>query len=155
MASFYSGSAGELRLIDSTTDKRVGKVSNWQFTSSVNMLQTTTLGDTDGSVTNGVRTQSGSFTLYYYDEPDDTGTVYASTVIGRLLKAATDYSIDPGVAAENESFNLRLKVNASSGSRWVQGKVYLNSVAMAMSVGEVLAAQCAFTVDGAFEEVSL
>lgn len=154
MASFYSGSAGELQF-GGTDQKRIGKVRDWQFTSSVNMLQTTTLGDTDGTVTNGVRTQSGSFTLYYYDEPDDTSTVYASTVIGKLLKAATDYSINPGVAAENDSFNLRLKVNASSGSKWVQGKVYLNSVAMAMAVGDVLSAQCSFTVDGAFEEVSL
>ena len=154
MASFYSGSAGELQLAGADP-KKIGKVRDWQFTSSVNMLQTTTLGDTDGTVTNGVRTQSGSFTLYYYDEPDDTSTIYASTVIGRLLKAATDYSTDPGVAAENESFVLRLKVNAGSTGKWVQGKILLSSVAMTMAVGEVLAAQCAFTVNGAFQEVSL
>lgn len=154
MASFYSGSTGELQF-GGTSKKKIGKVRDWQFTSSVGMLQTTTLGETDGTVTSGVRTQTGSFTLYYYDEDDDSSTVYASTVIGKLLKAATDYSVDPGVAAENESFNLRLKVNAGSSGKWVEGEVLLSSVAMTMAVGEVLAAQCAFTVNGAFKEVSL
>ena len=155
MASFFSGSTGELRLIDGTTDKKVGKVRDWQFSSSVNMLQTTTLGDTDGTVTPGVRTQTGSFTLYYYDETDDSSNAYASTIIKKLLKPATKYSDDPGVAAENEKFTLKLKVNAGTSGKWVKAEVYLNSVSMSMAVGEVLAAQCQFTVDGAFVEVTL
>ena len=153
MASFFSGSTGVLQF---GGGKVIGKVRDWSFTSNVQMLPTTSLGQTDATVTNGIRSQSGSFTLHYYDEKDSSTTIYASTVIGKLLKAATKFSDDTAVAAENETFKLRLRINKGSTSgKWVQGDVYLTSVAMTMAVGEVLAAQSAFTVNGAFEEVTI
>jgi len=154
MGSFYSGNTGELQF-GGPLQKPIGKVRDWQFTSSVQMLTTTTLGDTDDTVISGVRSQSGSFILYYYDDPSDTSTVYASTVIGKLVKAATAYATDPGVAAENAPFILRLKINKGTTGVWVEGEVLLNSVSMRMAVGEVSAAKCQFTVKGAFKEVTI
>jgi hypothetical protein len=119
------------------------------------MLPTTSLMDTDETVIPGLRQQTGAFRLYYYNEPDSLETVYAKTVIDTLLKAQTN-AAEPGVAAEHQGFELRLQINSgTTGGFYVQGKVYLTGVSMSMAVGEVVAADCQFKVDGAFQQVTM
>ena len=159
MASFYSGSNGSLWFGggtgSSTPGKRLGKVSNWSYSSTLQMLTTTSLMDTDETVVPGIRQQSGSFRLYYYDEKDSNEAVYAKTVIDSLLKAQTN-AAEPGIAAEHEGFELRLQINnGSKNGVYVQGRVYLTQVSMSMAVGEVVAADCQFKVNGAFQQVTM
>lgn len=119
------------------------------------MLPTTSLMDTDETVTPGIRQQTGAFRLYYYDEPDSNETVYAKTIIDSLVKAQTS-AAEPGVAAEHVGFELRLQINNQGLTGvYVQGKVYLTNVSMTMAVGEVVAADCQFKVDGAFQQVTM
>jgi len=162
MASYFSGNNGALFFggasgTDTTkpAGKKIGKVSNWSFQSSLGMLSTTSLGDTDETVIPGIRQQSGSFRLYYYNQADTTDEVYCKTVIDTLLKAQT-LAADPGVAAEHLGFELRLQIDDTATSKYyVQGKVYLTNVSVAMAVGEVVAADCTFQVDGAFQQVTM
>ena len=162
MASYFSGTNGALFFGGSSgTDttksagKKIGKVSNWSFQSSLQMLPTTSLGDTDETVIPGLRQQSGSFRLYYYNAADTTSEVFCKTVIDTLLKAQTSAS-SPGVAAEHTGFELRLQINDTTTSTYyVQGKVFLTNVSVAMSVGDVVAADCSFKVDGAFQQVTI
>ena len=145
---FYSGTNGQM-FIDGT---KAAKVRSWSFTSSLGLLSTTTLGDTDETSTPGIRTNTGSCELFYYAPADGvTGTNSASVLINKLLKAGTD-----GVAAEPEEVVLKLAITeggSSTGVKHVQGKVYLTSVAMTCAVGEVLSADVSFQVNGAFTEV--
>ena len=63
--SFYSGKDGRL-LIDGTA---AAKVRNWSYQASMQTLETTTLGDTDRTITNGIRSHSGACSLFYYATP--------------------------------------------------------------------------------------
>lgn len=159
MSSYFSGSNGSLWFGGgtgtSTPGRRLGKVASWSYSSTLQMLPTTCLMDTDETVIPGIRQQTGAFRLYYYDEPDSNEIVYTKTVIDTLLKAQTS-AAEPGIAAEHQGFELRLQINnGGRGGFYVQGKVYLTSVSMSMTVGEVVAADCQFKVDGAFQQVTM
>lgn len=145
---FYSGTNGQL-FIDGTA---AAKVASWSFNSSLGLLDTTTLGDTDATSTPGIRTNSGSCRLYYYSDTGGTGPNDATTLIGKLMTAGS-----AGVAPEAQQVTLKLAINVggTAGTKYVQGPAYLTSVQMSCAVGEVLAADCAFQVNGAWTEVAL
>jgi len=140
--AFSSGKDGRL-FIDGT---QAAKVVDWALNASVPSLATTTLGDTDTTNVPGVRTTTGSATLFYYaTSPTDNTTNSASVLINKVLKAATD-----GQGAESEKVTLRLGIeNGTSTPYYIEGRCLLTSVAMTMSVGAVLSAQVNFEFDGA------
>lgn len=142
---FQSGTNGQL-FIDGVA---AAKVASWSLNTSLGLLDTTTLGDTDATSTPGIRTNTGSCRLFYYSPV--VGTNSASVLINKLLKSGSD-----GVAPEPEQVTLRLAIDVGTGTlRRVQGPVYLTSVQMTCAVGEVLSADCAFQVNGAWTEVVL
>jgi len=142
---FQSGTNGQL-FIDGVA---AAKVVSWSLNSSLGLLDTTTLGDTDATSTPGIRTNTGSCSLFYYNPV--SGTNSASTLINKLLKSGAD-----GVAAEAQLVTLRLAIDVGSSTlRRVQGPAYLTSVQMTCAVGEVLSADCAFQINGAWTEVVL
>jgi hypothetical protein len=143
---YFSGTQGEL-YIDGV---KAAKVRNWSFSSSLGLLDTTTLGDTDSTSTPGIRTNTGSCQLFYYSPTGVPGQDNsASTLINKLLKAGAE-----GVAPEAEEVVLKLAVTEGGGSTsYVQGPAYLTSVSMSCAVGEVLSADVSFQINGAFTEV--
>jgi len=145
---FYSGSNGEL-LIDGV---KAAKVRSWSFTSSLGLLDTTSLEDTDTTVVPGVRTTTGSCQLFYYaDDPFDTSKNSCSVLIRKLLQAGSG-----GIAPEAQQVTLRLKIaDGTTAGKFVEGPAYLTSVAMACAVGEVLSADVAFQFNGALTGVAL
>ena len=151
---FYSGTQGQM-FIDGT---KAAKVRSWSLNSSLGLLDTTTLGDTDATSTPGIRTNTGSCQLYYYAPADGAvGENSCSTLIRKLLKQKTAGAED-GQAAEPEKVTLRLTIteNAhSNGVKHIQGEVHLTSVAMSCAVGEVFSADVSFQCDGAWTEVAL
>jgi len=151
---FYSGTQGHL-FIDGV---KAAKVRSWSINSSLGLLDTTTLGDTDATSTPGIRTNTGNCQLYYYAPVDGVvGENSCSTLIRKLLKQGTDAN-NPGVAGNSEKVTLRLAITetaSTAGVKHIQGDVYLTSVAMSCSVGEVLAADVAFQCDGAWTEVAI
>lgn len=140
--AFYSGTQGEL-LIDGV---KAAKVRNWSLSSSLGLLDTTTLGDTDTTSVPGTRTTSGSCQLFYYAvDPLNTNSNSASVLVRKLIKAGNE-----GVAPEAEEVRLRLKINdGTTSGKFIEGPAHLTSVAMACSVGDVLSADVAFQFNGA------
>ena len=63
----------------------VGKVRNWSFSQSQAVLETTALGDTDRTLVDGVRSLSGSCSLYYY-AADDNSSWGADDILRRIMK---------------------------------------------------------------------
>lgn len=139
--AFYSGTDGRL-FID---NKAAAKVLNWSFSSSLNLLETTTLGDVDRTTTAGIRSSSGSCSLFYHaDNPSDRSTNSASTLINKLVKGASG-----GQGAEAQQAKIKLYINdGTTQGKYVEGNCWITGASMTMAVGAVLAAEISFEFDG-------
>jgi hypothetical protein len=145
---FYSGTDGRL-LIDGT---EAARVRSWSYSASQSTLDTTSLADTDRTVTEGIRSHSGSCALWYYADPDGND---ASTLLQKLIKART-VGNEAGIAPESERVTLRLKIHDQSlEGKYIEGEAIITSAAMSMSVGEVLSAEIAFEFNGAPTAVNI
>jgi len=140
--AFYTGTDGRL-LIEG---ENAAKVINWSFTSSLQVLETTTLSDRDRTAVPGIRSSSGSCSLFYYDaDPTSTSTNSASKLLNKIIKAGG--SNDQG--AETEKVRLDLRVITGGVTRKIVGDVWITSANLTMSVGEVLSSDITFEFDGA------
>lgn len=143
MAKVFTGRDGRLLL---GSDQLV-KVTSWSLESSVELLETTSLGENLRSFTPGIQAFTGAASLIYYK--DDDGTNDASTLLRKLVKTGT-----AGVTtADLVTLTLRLVDGASN--RDVTFSAYITSAAIGASVGEVVAAQVSFQVTGALSGASV
>lgn len=153
---FYSGSRGRMYIDGSST--AAAKVQNWSFNSTMSVLDTTTLEDTDRTLVAGTRQMSGQCRLFYYDYTDG-GAVKndASDLVKRIIKKGSSTAAEQdGTADESEVVRFKLFVNnGTANGKFVEFYAYITSASMAMSVGEVLSADIAFEVSGAPSEMTL
>ena len=156
MASFFSGQHGQLFIKTSstaTTWTKCAKVRSWSLNSNNATLDTTTLEDTDRTIINGIRSTSGSCSLFYYQE----GTANSAAILlNQIIKERTT-GTEPGQAAEQTPMMMRLKVDTGVGTvgKYIDLEVYITSASMSMAVSEVLAADISFEVNGAPVDVVL
>ena len=141
MAKMYTGPDGRL-LIDGTTQV---KVTNWSLTGSLEVLETTTLGDDQRTYVPGVQEFSGSASLLYYN--DDAGRNDAATALKKVLKIAGIESSD--------TVDLRLRLVEGNKNHDVRLTAYVTSVSFSAGVGEVSAAQISFQGTGALTGVTI
>jgi len=140
--AFYTGTDGRL-LIEG---ENAAKVINWSFTSSLQVLETTTLSDRDRTAVPGIRSSSGSCSLFYYDaDPTSTSTNSASKLLNKIIKAGGSNA----QGAETEKVRLSLRVFTGGVTRKIVGDVWITSANLTMSVGEVLSSDITFEFDGA------
>lgn len=153
MSSYYSGHNGSLYL-DGT---KLARVANWSFTSSLNLLDTTALSDTDSSSTPGIRSNSGSCRIYFYRYLDGDKTKNdCSTLIKNLVKEKKLNSTNENEADLADKVKLKLYVDVGTGDgNYFEGNAYLQSVSMSMAVGEVLSADVQFQFTGALTGLKL
>lgn len=143
MSSYYSGHNGKLYLDGS----ELARVANWSVTSSVNLLNTTALSDTDNSVIPGIRSNSGSCRIYFYRDDDKKND--CSTLLKKLIKQS-DGSSNPNSAPKPDKVKLKLYVDVgTTAGNYIEGEAYLQSAGMVMAVGEVLSADVQFQFTGA------
>ena len=98
---FYSGTLSQM-FIDGV---KAAKVRSWSFNSSLGLLDTTTLGDTDATSTPGIRTNAGSCQLYYYAPVDGVIENSCNALIRKLIKQTVGG--EDGQAAEPEKVTLQ------------------------------------------------
>ncbi len=140
--AFYTGTDGRL-LIEG---EDAAKVINWSFTSSLQVLETTTLSERDRTAVPGIRSASGSCSLFYYDtDPTDTSTNSASRLLNKLIKEGGSN----GQGAETERVRLQLRLLTGGVTRRIFGDVWITSANLTMAVGEVLSSDITFEFDGA------
>jgi len=140
--AFYTGTDGRLFI----EGESAAKVINWSFTSSLQVLETTTLSDRDRTAVPGIRSASGSCSLFYYDtDPTDTSTNSASRLLNKLIKQGGSN----GQGAETERVRLQLRVLTGGVTRRIFGDVWITSANLTMAVGEVLSSDITFEFDGA------
>jgi hypothetical protein len=141
MAKVYTGRDGRL-LID---DVEQIKVTNWSISGNLEMLETTSLGDSQRTYAPGVQEFSGSATLLYYN--DGTGRNDAATALRKVLRI--------GSVADADTVDLRLRLVEGSTNHDIRLTAYVTSVSFGASVGEVSSAQINFQGTGALTAVTI
>jgi hypothetical protein len=141
MAKIYTGRDGRL-LIDGTEQI---KVTNWQMTGSLEMLETTSLGESQRTYTPGVQEFNGSATILYYN--DDTGRNDAALALKKVLRIS-------GVS-DGDTVDLRLRLVEGNSNHDVRLTAYISRVSFGASVSEVSSAQISFQGTGALSEVTI
>jgi hypothetical protein len=140
---FYSGQQGQL-FIDGV---KAAHVQNWSFQTSQAVLDTTSLEDTDRTITQGVRSTSGSCRLFYYQATAGGGGD-VTKLLSKCMKVGTGEG--DGTATASSSAKLKLMVaDGSTAGRYIEMFCFLTSVSMSMAVGEVLSADVSFEANGA------
>lgn len=169
-STYYSGLDGEMMMKFQGQWQSVAKVRNWSFSQSMAVLDTTTLGDTDRTLIDGVRSLSGSCSLMYYSDDDDLSRSYGlDDFLRRIMKPykplVDSSDLDPGGTDLGTTFRsgkcgLKFQVDRNrsgfgvpSGEgeeeRYLWMQAYVTNITMTMSVGEVLSADVTFESDGA------
>jgi uncharacterized protein YheU (UPF0270 family) len=148
MAKFYTGRDGRMLLGESL----VVKVTSWSLQADLEILETTTLGDSLRSFTPGVQSYSGTANILYYK--DDSGNISTTGLLNKLIKTGTD-----GVSeADTVQLTLRLRDGTDYGNidrNDVTMNAYVTSVSISSSVGEVVSAQISFQTTGALITASM
>jgi len=144
---FYSGRDGELYIAGSST--KAAKVQSWSFSSSMAVLETTSLGDTDRTLKAGVRSYSGSCRLFYYVASPASG---ADSNLHAILTNSIKTGSDAGDGTNDASNKIVLKLRLTTGStdiRDIKFSVFITGVSMSTAVGEVASADISWEADGA------
>jgi len=141
MAKVYTGKDGRL-LIDGTEQI---KVSSWTLTGSLEVLETTTLGDSQRTYVPGVQEFNGSASLLYYN--DDADRNDAATALKKVLKVS-------GITS-SDTVSMTLRLVEGTANHDVQLTAYITSVSFGASVGEVSRAEISFQGTGALTAVTI
>lgn len=140
MAKIFTGRDGRL-LLDSNT---LVKVTSWSLQADLETLETTTLGDLQRSYVPGVQSFSGSASLLYYVDTDNTND--ASTLLRKLVRTA-------GVTT-SDTVTLTLRLEGDNANNDTTLTAYITSASIGASVGEVVSAQISFQATGALSVAS-
>ncbi len=149
MSGFYSGQDGRLIVDDST----VAKVRSWSFTANQAVLETSSLEDTDRTLIPGIRSVTGSCSLYYYQETAG-GTTDTGTLLSNLITANSGDGGEQGGGTKG-TVKFQLKILDGNNDRSITFEAYITSLSMTNSVGEVLSADVSFEVNGAVTGLDL
>ena len=143
MAGFYSGQDGQLFM----DDTQVAKVRSWSFTVNQAVLETVSLEDTDRTLIPGIRSVTGSCSLYYYQGTigDRTDT---TALLEKMITAKSGSGGEQGGGTKG-TVKFELKVLDGNTNRSITFYAYITSLSMTNSVGEVLSADVSFEVNGA------
>lgn len=141
MAKVFTGKDGRL-LINGVEQI---KVTNWSLTGNLEMLETTSLGDSQRTYAPGVQEFSGSATLLYYN--DGAGRNDAAAALKKVLRIS-------GVS-DGDTVDMRLRLVEGATNSDVRLTSYITSVSFGASVGEVSSAQISFQGTGALTAVTI
>lgn len=130
--TYYSGKDGTLTY----NGTAVAKVSNWSISATVDTLETTVLTESDRSYVPGLRTVSGSATIFYYDDA-------AKPLLERIIKT--------GAVSESDILVIKL----GWGTKLIQGACIITSAELNCAVGEVMQASIQFQFTSAPTAVTL
>lgn len=133
---FYTGRTGKLRL----GGNEVAKVKNWTLDTSVNMLDTTSLGDTANTFTPGLFSATGSASLSYYNG----STTDVTNLLEKIAKT--------GAITDSDEVALTFEVGTS---QLFTADAFINSASISSSTDELTTVSFNFTINGPLTTVTL
>ena len=156
MSRFYSGQDGKLLV----NDVAIAKVRSWSFTANQAVLETSSLADTDRTLIAGMRSVTGSCSIYYYRVQNDATT--QTTDVGNFLSNIINMNAvgsggggQGGGDMATVKFQLQIADGgATTGTNTsIDFHAYITSLSMTSSVGEVMSADLSFEVNGAVNQL--
>ena len=127
---------------------KVAKVRSWSFTFNQAVLETVSLEDTDRTIIHGIRSYTGSASVYYYQDVAGGGAGQLSSLIGDIIKVQSASGDGANAESSSMTFKLRIKDGSTAG-RFIEFQAIPTSFSITSSVGEVTAADISFEVNGA------
>ena len=143
MAKVYAGRDGALQLGGTT----LAKVVNFQLSSNLETLETTTLNEHIRVYVPGVVGYSGSATLLYYKE--DNGTFNTTNVLNKLYKTGNE-----GVSS-NDTVELTFRWIDGTDNNDIKLNAYITSATIGAATGDVVRAEIAFQGTGVLSTVTI
>ena len=143
MAKVYTGRDGVMQLGGTT----LAKVVNFQLSSNLETLETTTLNEHIRSYSPGVAGYSGSATLLYYK--DDGGTFNTTDILNKLYKTGTD-----GVSS-SDTVELTFRWVDGTDNNDIKLTAYITSASIGAATGDIVRAEIAFQGTGALSTVTI
>ena len=144
MAGFYSEQDGELLV----NDTKAAKVRSWSFTFNQAVLETNSLEDTDRTIIHGMRSYTGSASIYYYQDSSGSGSGQLTTLINEVIKGGTGAGDSVNADSSYVKFKLRIKDGTANG-RFIEFTAIPTSISMTSAIGEVVSADISFEAHGA------
>tara|TARA_Y100000004_G_C8649801_1_gene300599 strand:+ start:54 stop:485 length:432 start_codon:yes stop_codon:yes gene_type:complete len=143
MAKVYTGRDGVMQLGGST----LAKVVSFSVQSSLETLETTTLGDSIRSYSPGVTGYSGSATLLYYK--DDSDVINTTDLLNKLIKTGTD-----GVSS-TDTVELTFRWVDGTDNNDIKLTAYITSASIGAATGDIVRAEVSFQGTGALSTASV
>tara|TARA_A100000171_G_C2133651_1_gene148434 strand:- start:777 stop:1244 length:468 start_codon:yes stop_codon:yes gene_type:complete len=148
MSKFYSGQDGKL-FVDNENNSigntdAIVKVRSWSFTINTAVLETVSLGDFDRTIIPGMTSTTGSASIYYYAEAT-TASHNAALLSTKIIDKILPRSGNTPSSSERPKVKFRLQVDSK---HYIDMNAVITSFAMTSSVGEIMAADISFEVDG-------
>ena len=151
---FFSGRDGSLIMGNSAsgTDKaeELVKVVSWSFSASLDLLDTTSLGDTSKSYSPGREGYTGSASLRYYR--NSSGKFDAGKLLKKLIRTDTA-TVDPSTVflrlRLSDDSSAPLYGNATTKARDIGFNAYITSAQFGVGSGDIATAEIGFQVTGA------
>ena len=143
MAKVYTGRDGVMQLGGST----LAKVVSFSVQSSLETLETTTLGDSIRSYSPGVTGYSGSATLLYYK--DDSDVINTTNLLNKLIKTGTD-----GVSS-TDTVELTFRWVDGTDNNDIKLTAYITSASIGAATGDIVRAEVSFQGTGALSTASV
>jgi len=120
---------------------------NFAFQSSLETLETTTLGESVRSYSPGVLGYSGNASLLYYK--DDAGSINTTNLLNKLIKTGTD-----GVSS-SDTVELTFRWVDGTDNNDIKLTAYITSASMGASTGDIVRADISFVATGALSAATI
>jgi len=150
VAGFYTGRDGALYI--GTETNKAAKVQNWSFSVNQAVIETTSMADTDRTITDGIRSYSGSARLFYYTT---SGGSNVKAILENSIKRSSGTAAGDGQQTASTDIKLKLAWLDGATPRFITFWVLVTGITMSASVGEVSSVDITWEANGAPIEDSL
>jgi hypothetical protein len=137
---------------------RIAKIRSWSLTSNSEVVETTSLGDTNKSFSPSVTSGEGSATLMFYEDDITNAGINRQKDTFELVDLLFPRGVPPRVI-----MNLAVDGTTSGSAGQVGGaalwktnfmfNAYITSSSVGVNYGEVVTIDTSFTIDGALIDV--
>ena len=145
---YLSGQHGRMyiKAANASGYNEVARVRNWSVNFQQSVLDSTALTDTDRTIVAGLRSFTGSATLFYYEESSSNVKRIADHFIDT---GGTDYSSKTfGVNTPPELVKMELRLSGAT-SRDIEFYAMISTMTITCATGEIVSADISFEGHGA------
>ena len=145
MAKVYTGRDGVMQLGNPVVT--LAKVVNFQLSSNLETLETTTLNEHIRSYSPGVSGYSGSATLLYYKADDNTFNT--TNLLNKLYKTG------PSGVSSDDIVQLTFRWVDDNVNKDIKLNAYITSASIGAATGDIVRAEIGFQGTGELVAVSI